>query len=212
MRGAPLGSAIARPPARRAWPASSAPRRPDRPSVSPAAATARSAGAPSGHRHRPPQPGASRVWRSSSTAPRNVRVQDVTITEGYLTGGTRNVTIAHSRFTGIMSSIRGHDAQTSFWTTTRTTTSRAPPTTTRRGFTSTPPAWWSRTRCSRAEPPTGSGSVTLLTPRSSGTSSRPSTDVDPLHTDPIQFYGERPVDNDSGQLVPRHGGGQRASS
>jgi hypothetical protein len=32
----------------------------------------------------------------------NVRVEDVTITEGFLRGGTRNVTVTRSRFTGIL--------------------------------------------------------------------------------------------------------------
>jgi Right handed beta helix region/Bacterial TSP3 repeat len=32
----------------------------------------------------------------------NIRIEDVTITGGVLSGGTRNVTVAHSRFTGIL--------------------------------------------------------------------------------------------------------------
>lgn len=46
------------------------------------------------------QPGASPSMSLDFNGANNVRVEDVTITEGFLHGGTRNVTVTRSRFTG----------------------------------------------------------------------------------------------------------------
>lgn len=46
------------------------------------------------------QPGASASLSLDFDGAANIRVEDVTVTEGFLHGGTRNVTVTRSRFTG----------------------------------------------------------------------------------------------------------------
>lgn len=48
------------------------------------------------------QPGASPSLSLELNGAKNIRIEDVTVTGGMLSGGTRNVTVAHSRFTGIL--------------------------------------------------------------------------------------------------------------
>jgi hypothetical protein len=48
------------------------------------------------------QPGASPSLSLDFNGAKNIRIEDMTITEGLVSGGTRNVTVAHNRFTGIL--------------------------------------------------------------------------------------------------------------
>jgi hypothetical protein len=139
-----------------------------------------------------PQPGASASLALEFDGARNVRVQGVTIREGYLTGGTRNVTIAHSRFTGIIVIDQ--------------TTPHPNIVLTHNTHNNIPGAADDYTSRVHLDAP---GVVVKNSLFSGGTSdgvrvgNAPHTkilrneftdflDVDPLHSDPIQFYGNGP--------------------
>jgi hypothetical protein len=122
----------------------------------------------------------------------NIRIEHVTITEGFISGGTRNVTVAHSRFTGILvvdqdtprpNIVLAHNTHNNIPGSANDYTSRV-----------------------ELEAP---GVVVKNSLFSGGSSDgirvgdAPDTriihneftafdNVDPLHTDPIQFYGEGP--------------------
>jgi parallel beta helix pectate lyase-like protein len=138
------------------------------------------------------QPGASASLSLELNGSRNIRIQDVTITGGLITGGTRNVTVAHSRFTGIIvidqetrrpNIVLDHNTHNNIPGAADDYTSRV-----------------------HLDAP---GVVVKNSLFSGGTSdgirvgNAPHTkilrneftaflDVDPLHSDPIQFYGNGP--------------------
>lgn len=138
-----------------------------------------------------PQPGASASLAIEFDGANNVRVQGVTIREGYLTGGTRNVTIAHSRFTGIVivdqrapsqpHIVLNHNTHINIPGATDDYTSRvhldAPGVVVKNSLFSGGSSDGIRV---------GEAPHTRIL----GNEFTAFDNVDPLHTDPIQFYGE----------------------
>ncbi len=138
-----------------------------------------------------PQPGASASLAIEFDGANNVRVQGVTIREGYLTGGTRNVTIAHSRFTGIVvvdqrapsrpHIVLNHNTHINIPGATDDYTSRvhldAPGVVVKNSLLSGGTSDGVRV---------GDAPHTRII----GNEFTAFDDEDPLHTDPIQFYGE----------------------
>jgi hypothetical protein len=138
------------------------------------------------------QPGASASLALDLNGAKNMRIQGLTITEGFITGGSRNLTIAHNRFTGNLiidqrtphpNIVLDHNTHNNIPGNADDYTSRV-----------------------HLDAP---GVVVKNSLFSGGTSdgirvgNAPHTkilrneftafvDVDPLHSDPIQFYGEGP--------------------
>jgi parallel beta helix pectate lyase-like protein/thrombospondin type 3 repeat protein len=138
------------------------------------------------------QPAASPSLSLELDGASNIRLEDLTITEGILSGGTRNVTVARSRFTGIL--IVDQDTPHPNIVLDRNTHNDIP---------GAADDYTSRVHLDAP------GVVVKNSLFSGGTSDgirvgdAPDTkilrneftafvDQDPLHTDPIQFYGHGP--------------------
>jgi hypothetical protein len=138
------------------------------------------------------EPGASASLSLEFDGANNIRIEHVTITEGSISGGTRNVTVAHSRFTGIL--VADQDTPRPNIVLAHNTHNNIP---------GAADNYTSRVHLDAP------GVVVKDSLFSGGTSDgirvgdAPDTqilrneftafeDQDPLHTDPIQFYGNGP--------------------
>jgi hypothetical protein len=136
------------------------------------------------------QPGASASLALKFNSAKNIRVQGVTIREGFLTGGTRNVTIAHSRFTGIV--IIDQKTPRPHIVLNRNTHINIPGATddyTSRVHLEAPGVVVKNSLFSGGSSDgirVGDAPHTRII----GNEFTAFDNVDPLHTDPIQFYGE----------------------
>jgi hypothetical protein len=138
------------------------------------------------------EPGASPSLSLELDGANNIRVEHVTITEGFISGGTRNVTVAHSRFTGILvvdqdtprpNIVLAHNTHNNIPGSANDYTSRveleAPGVVVKNSLFSGGSSDGVRV----GDAPDS---------RIIGNEFTAFDNVDPLHTDPIQFYGEGP--------------------
>jgi hypothetical protein len=138
------------------------------------------------------KPGASASLSLDFDGADNIRIEHVTITEGFISGGTRNVTVAHSRFTGILvidqdtprpNIVLAHNTHNNIPGSANDYTSRveleAPGVVVKNSLFSGGSSDGVRV----GDAPDS---------RIIGNEFTAFDSVDPLHTDPIQFYGEGP--------------------
>ena len=138
------------------------------------------------------QPGASPSLELEFDGAKNIRVADVTIREGFITGGTRNVTVAHSRFTGNL--VIDQTTRHPHIVLNRNTHNNIPGAVddyTSRITLDAPDVVVKNSLFSGG---TSDGIRVGDAPRTRiiGNEFTAFDDEDPLHTDPIQFYGEGP--------------------